>query len=273
MTRTSFLLPSAAVRRHITTVAVGACLAGSVAAVPGPRPAPDDGETLIRRINAAHRSTWFRTLIFVQRTTFPGTDRPEETWYESMARPGRLRIDAERAGERVATTLFRADSVYQVLPGRPATARPAIHPLLVLLHDLHVGDPDTIVRRLRTLGFDLARTHRGAWSGRPVTVVGAMAGDTTSRQFWVDDERQVVVRVIQPGAGGTVSDTHVGRFTREGDAWVEREIVFHAGGRPVLLEEYVWVRTGVTIPDAVFDPADTTLPEWATGYKRRPTGP
>ncbi len=237
------------------------------------RPEADEGESLIRRINASHRDTWFRTLVFVQRTTFPGSERPEETWYESMARPGRLRIDAERGRDPVGRTLFRADSVYQSVPGRPATARPTVHPLLVLLHDLHVGDPDSVVDRLRGLGFALGRVSRNAWDGRPVTVVGAAVGDTTSRQFWVDDGRQVVVRVLQASANGTLSDTHVGAFTREGDAWVEREITFHANGRPMLREEYLWVRAGVQLPDAVFDPASISVPEWITAYKRGPAGP
>jgi len=222
----------------------------------------DPGETLLRRMNDAHRADWFTTLIFEQRTTWPGTDRPEETWYETMVRPGRLRLDMERGGVMIGRSIFRNDSIYQTMEGRPPVTRPLVHPLLVLLHDVHVGPIDDIVRKVRALGFDLARTHEATWQGRAVRVVGAEAGDTTSRQFWVDAERLVVVRLIQPGPNGNTNDTQVGGFTAEGPALVERRIDFLSNGRPSLVEEYVWVKSGVAIGDDVFDPAGTALPAW-----------
>jgi hypothetical protein len=228
----------------------------------------EDGEALLRRINAAHRSDWFRSLVFVQRTTFPGTTRPEETWYETMLRPGFLRIDVEREGAMVQRTLFRNDSLYQWNGAEQVASRPLLHPLLLLLHDLHVGDADTVIRKLRTIGFDLATTSAATWEGRPVIVVGATAGDTTTRQFWVDAERLVVVRTLQRGANGALSDVRIGRYSTEGAALVEREITFHTNGRPTMVEEYTWVRTGVAIPAEVFLPGSSELPSWIAEYKR-----
>jgi hypothetical protein len=228
----------------------------------------EDGEALLRRINAAHRSDWFRSLVFVQRTTFPGTTRPEETWYETMLRPGFLRIDVEREGAMVQRTLFRNDSLYQWNGAEQVASRPLLHPLLLLLHDLHVGDADTVIRTLRTIGFDLATTSAATWEGRPVIVVGATAGDTTTRQFWVDAERLVVVRTLQRGANGAVSDVRIGRYSTESPALVEREITFHTNGRPTMVEEYTWVRTGVAIPAEVFLPGSTELPSWISEQRR-----
>ncbi|MBX7119097.1 MAG: hypothetical protein K1X31_08895 [Gemmatimonadaceae bacterium] len=232
-------------------------------------PPAEAGEELLRRMNAAHRDRWFTTLIFEQRTTFPGSSRPEETWYETMERPGKLRLDMMRGDSLIGRTIFRGDSIYQSMGGRPAVARALVHPLLVLLHDVHVGPVDPVLAKLRALGFDLAKTRADIWQGRPVTVVGAAAGDTLSRQFWVDDRDLVVVRILQPGASGARSDTQVGGFSREGDALVEREIRFFTNGTETLREEYVWVRTGVPIEASAFDPTSSGMPAWVTERRRR----
>lgn len=62
-------------------------------------------------------------------------------------------------------------------------ARPLVHALLLLLHDIHVGSADAVIAKLRAQGFDLATTGAATWDGRPVVVVGAVTGDTTARQF------------------------------------------------------------------------------------------
>lgn len=229
--------------------------------------APDSGESLLRRMNAEHRGSWFTSLVFVQHTTYPGTSRAPETWYETMVRPGRLRIDIEREGQIAATMIFRNDTLHQLAGGVLRGSQPLVHSLLLLLHDIHVGDPDAVITRLRAQGFDLGRTHGTTWDGRPVVVVGAAAGDTTSAQFWVDPARLVVVRVIQSGPGGAHNDTRVGKFSTHGGALLEREITFLTNGAPRMVEEYTWVRPGETIPDAVFDPAHPGLPAWIATYK------
>lgn len=227
----------------------------------------EDGEALLRRMNAEHRDSWFTTLTFVQHTTFPESGRPDETWYETMDRPGKLRLDIEREGKMVGRVIFRSDSLYQFSEGRPPVARPLVHALLLLLHDIHVGSADDVITKLKAQGFDLSTTGKALWEGRSVMVVGAVTGDTTARQFWVDPERLVVVRVLQPGAAGTMSDVQVGGFTQEGEALVERKVVFLTSGKATTVEEYRWLRTGVELPNSIFDPAHDALPAWVTAYR------
>ncbi len=225
--------------------------------------AQDAGEALLRRIAAAHRDQWFTTLTFVQHTTFPGTSRPAETWYESMVRPGFLRLDVERDGRMVSRTIFRNDSVYATGANGNTVARPQVHDLLVLLHDLHVGDPDAVVRKLRHAGYDLARTTETRWRDRPVTIVGATsARDSAAKQFWVDDAAAMVVRVRERTADGSFRDIQVGKLTQVARGWVEREVQMFSNAKLTLVEDYRDVRTDVEIPASVFDPAGTALPDW-----------
>ncbi len=231
------------------------------AVLPGPR--TDDGEALLRHINAAHKSTWFTTLTFVQRSSWPAQpDKAIETWYESMDRPGRLRLDMERSGTIYQSLIFRNDSVYAIVGGQARPGQPLVHALLVLLHDIHVGDIDAATAKLRQTGFDLTKTHSATWEGQPVTVVGAEAGDSTSNQFWVDTDRLVVVRVIQAGQGGQRQDTHVGGYTDTGHGLVESDIRFHANGQFAMHEEYGQLKVGMALPASIFDPAHPALPEW-----------
>jgi hypothetical protein len=229
--------------------------------------APDSGEALLRRMNAEHRGSWFTSLVFVQHTTYPGTARAPETWYETMVRPGRLRIDIERGGTMAQTMIFRDDTLHQVANGTLRGSQPLVHSLLLLLHDIHVGDGDAVIAKLRGQGFDLSRTHASTWEGQPVIVVGAVAGDTASAQFWVDPVRLVVVRVLQSGPGGAHNDTRIGKFSTHGPALLEREITFVTNGAPRMVEEYTWVRVGDAIPPEVFDPAHPGLPAWIAAYK------
>jgi hypothetical protein len=232
--------------------------------------AAQGGEALLRQISTAHRGTWWTTLTFVQRTTWPGTPgRAEETWYETMDRPGKLRLDFERNDSMVGGALFRNDSIYQWgVGGAPTGQRPLVHPLLVLLHDIHVGPIDASIEKVRGLRFDLSKSSTAMWEGKSVAVVGALAGDTTSAQFWVDPERLVVVRIIQPIANGGRRDTRIGKFSEGGPGLVEREINFFTNGTHDMKEEYTWIRSGVVLDPAIFMPGNTATPAWVAEYKR-----
>src|SRR2546425_7426706 len=76
--------------------------------------------------------------------------------------------------------------------------------------------------RLERLKFDLATVHEDTWQGRPVYVVGAKAGDLRARQFWVDRERLVFVRLLEPGQRDTsrTSDIRFNKYQPAGSAWL-----------------------------------------------------
>jgi hypothetical protein len=54
-------------------------------AVLGPHAAPKSGEDLVRQMHDRYAGKWYRTLTFVQTTSFP--DRAPETWYEAGTIP------------------------------------------------------------------------------------------------------------------------------------------------------------------------------------------
>lgn len=224
--------------------------------------APPDGEAVIRAAHAKYAGKWHTTLTFVQKTTFP-TGRVE-TWYEAMEIPGKLRIDVAPLSSG-RSMIFRNDSLYQFAAGKMRGNGIAyVHSMLVLLDDLHVLAPDLTIAKLKGLGFDLAKTRETTWNGKAVFVVGAAAGDTTSAQFWIEKERMLLVRLIEPNAQAPARsmDAHFVDYQKVGNGWVEGKVLIHLGGKLAQTEEYTQVKAGMTHEAGLFDPSNYKASTW-----------
>ena len=71
---------------------------------------PKDGIELLQQMHDRYAGRWYRTMSFVQKTSYP--DGRVETWYEAAEVPGKLRIDISPV-DSGNTIIFRNDSVYQ----------------------------------------------------------------------------------------------------------------------------------------------------------------
>ena len=221
---------------------------------------PRDGRELIQQMRRDGRT--YRTLTFVQTTTFP--DRPAETWWESAQMPGTLRIDmAPLDSQRVS--IYRNDSLYVSRIGRPWRSRPYVHSLLVLLGDVFVLPAEASIAKLTTLGFDLSKIREDRYDERKVWVVGAERGDSTTPQFWIDAERLYMVRIIErtPGQQPGTFEGRVTRHQRFGDIWVETEMTFFMNGREIQREVYNDVQVNPQLDPSIFVPgAAYVRPSW-----------
>ncbi len=239
------------------------CLAALAAGSPSAAPAdpPKDGIEVITRMRERYLGKWYRTLTFVQKTTLP--DGKVETWYEAAELPGKLRIDiAPLEGKN--TILFRNDTLYDFKGGTLAESKPLIHPLMVLGFDVYAQPVDTTIRQLRALGFDLTKVHESTWQGRPAYVVGAAAGDSVSRQFWIDRERLYFVRMVEPGKQDPSArvETQFNNYIPMGQGWLETEVRFLVNGETRMLEEYTEPKADVKLDPAIFDPSRWVPPGW-----------
>ncbi len=219
---------------------------------------PKDGRELVRAMHDRYAGSWYRTLAFTQHNTAtdsPGRPTPS-TWREYAQLPGRLRIDFLPA-DSGGGIIFRADTEYVFARDTLARAIPLIHPLLVLGFDVYVQPIETTLAKLGRLGFDLSLVHEDTWQGRRVYVVGAAAGDLRHAQFWVDRERLVFVRMLEPLRRDStrVAETRFDDYRSVGRAWLSARVIFLAGGREVWREEYVDIRTGQPLDPELFEPA------------------
>ena len=248
--------------RKPLTAALGAVLMSAACACApatgGPAPASiPTGEALVRAMHARYDGRWYRSITFTQKSTRtpPGGPTTVETWLEYGAMPGRLRIEVLPA-ENGRGTIYAGDSVYVIRDGRVAQRRADRNPLMTLGFDVYTQSPELTLRHLREEGFPLEPLRRDTWQGRPAYVVGGAPGDLRSPQFWVDAERLVFVRLLQPVRGDSAKTQEI-RFNRYeplAGGWIAPEVEFLVDGARVFFEEYSDVRVDVPLDPSLFDP-------------------
>lgn len=232
-----------------------------VAATPGAGD-PDPPATVAEVVEAMierYEGLWYRDFTFVQTVTYydgDGAETRTETWYESLKIPGRLRIDVAPLGEG-RTILYSHDVLYRFRGGEPESSNPSVHPLLLMGFDVCFMALEEVLAKLEGLGVALDRMHRTSWQGRPVWVLGAEAGDETSHQCWIDEERLVFVRQLNGG-----SEVQFNRYERMGRAWVAPEVVFINDGRITMLEEYYDMSIERELDDSAFLADGGVRPSW-----------
>ena len=97
-------------------------------------------------------------------------------------------------------------------------------------------------------------------------VVGAVAGDSITPQFWVDKARLMLVRQLLPVRPGSsrILDVRVGDFRQAAKGWVGALFEFWIGGKLVQAEEYTDIHADVTVDRELFDVMKwTTERHWA----------
>jgi hypothetical protein len=221
------------------------------------------GVDVLRAMHARYASTWYNTLSFTETATQradTGAARTEK-WYEEAKLPGRLRIDGGvPASDTVTphrTILCANDSFYIKTPGHPLQAVAGRNLLLVLGFDVYKQPVERSVAQLTEEGFDLSRVHDDKWRGRPVIVVGALPGDTTSKQFWVDTQRMLFVRLIDTSHTllGASTEALFDDYRPLGKGWIAAEVTVSGNGVVHLHETYADMRANVDLPDSWFEPA------------------
>jgi hypothetical protein len=224
---------------------------------------------LVRAMHDKYAGSWYKTATFVQRNTryLASGAADTSTWFETLRVPGAWRIDIEPLAQRNGI-LFARDSQFIIGSGQLTRAIPSVHPLLVLGFDVYADPPERTLARIKSLGFDVTRMHEDVWQGRPAYVVGALAGDTRTRQFWVDRQRLVFVRLLQPDRDTTkTSEIRFNNYRGLGGGWIAPEVVFLVDGKPNFVERYEDVRADPPLADAIFDPrAWNAVPHWYTGH-------
>lgn len=224
-------------------------------------PPPKTGEELVALMRERYAGKWYKTLTFVQKTTFP--DGRIETWYEALELPGKLRIDIAPL-DSGKTLLFRNDSLYVFEQKKLKASQPLVHPLMVLGFDVYQAPVAETVRKLQGLKFDLSKLHQTTWRGRPTYVVGAAPGDSTSPQFWIDAERLYFVRSLEPSKKDSTvtNETIFDKYIPLAGGWLEMEVLFLANGKQQVKEEYSEPKANVKLDPGIFEPSSWRAPGW-----------
>ncbi|MFN2566150.1 MAG: hypothetical protein ABR499_14230 [Gemmatimonadaceae bacterium] len=235
-------------------------------------------EDLIAAMRERYAGKWYSTLTFVQTSTYyrpDGSVLRSETWPESVMLPGRLRIDIGNPSVGNAV-IYANDTIYQFQQRRLTRREPGNNPLQVLGFDVYHLPPGRTAEILSSLGYGLSSMYRTNHEGREYYVVGARQGDLRRKQFWIDADRLVLWRILEPWLPTDTVNTREIRFhdyKQHGGGWVAEEVDYLRNGSRYFFQKYADVRTDVEIDPALFDPRQfTTAKHWyrppAAGTRR-----
>jgi len=216
-----------------------------------------DAESLVRAMHARYADTWYGTLSFTQTTTrvLPNDSVTVEEWREWAAIPGRLRIDMGPP-EQGRTVIFARDSTFALSHGRVVQRVDRWNDLMPLGFDVYMQPVERTLQQLRRGGFDLSKFHVDSLDGVPVYVVGAERGDSLSKQFAIEADRLLFMRLIDPIPNQPGKTQHVWfrRYEPLGEGWIAPEVEVLVDGRRVFHETYADVRIGEPLDEALFNP-------------------
>ena len=217
----------------------------------------NSAEAVLKAMRDRYSLSWYHSVTFTQKTVTFQKDgsKKEAIWYEFMKIPGQLRIEFAPVDDGNGI-LFKHDSLFVFDKNKLKSVRPVIHPLLLLGFDVYTLSTEETIRKLRKLGYDLSLFHESIWQERPVYVVGAAQGDARTKQFWIDKERLVFVRSLEPSPrdSTTISEVQFNDYRRLDGGWIGAEVLFLQNGQRTMEEYYSDIKANVEIPDEVFDP-------------------
>lgn len=210
-----------------------------------------DARQLVGAMHGRYGRSWYRTLTFTQATYRKGPDGSvsEETWREWAALPGRLRIEMDDPMEGT-DALYARDSLFVYRDGALAAARPERNPLLLWGFDVYAQPPAETLRILEEEGYSLDAFREDTWNGRPAYVLGV----PESGEVWVDRERLLFVRLVEPGADGQLQDVRFEDYRPLAGGWIAPRVEVWVDGDRVFWEEYSDVEAGATLDPVLFDP-------------------
>lgn len=203
----------------------------------------------------AHPSRELRTLSFTVSVTPLGADsatRRRQRVYTSL--PGRLRVESLPPSRRAGYVRQR-HRVAMFDRGRRVGRVDAPDLSTLVAYDLFAQSIDTTIMWLDSARVRFGLLRLDELDGRRAWVVGAMAGDLTSAQFWVDAEEWRVVRVIQrePWNGGRLADLRFTGYTTIHHVPVPTRVILYRGDLAVERHDIAEIVANRSVPGRAFD--------------------
>jgi hypothetical protein len=217
---------------------------------------PRNGLEVIGAMRRAHPSRALKSLAFTLTTTeHRGADSASPGRAQAHASlPGKFRVTRLPTTTRTGYVRDRQRlAVFE--SGRRVASANRVDLALLLAYDVYAQGIDTTIMWLDSARVRFALARRDELEGRGVWVVGAMEGDTTSLQFWVDEAEWRVLRVIQrdPRAPTVLTDIRFTEFTDVLGVPVPMRTVTYRNGRLALTQEVSNVAANPSLPARAFD--------------------
>ena len=168
-------------------------------------------------------------------------------WKEAIEFPDKFEIifDKKKAGNRV---LFVIDSMYSYKEGKQVVAKIDSTILLLVLGGMYYRQFDDVIRRLNENKFNMEILNEQIWNVKAAYVIGAMPGDLSSNQLWVDKETFKVLRLFQKLPKGGVMELRFDKHAKLCNGFIETSVSFRRNGKLEQVEEYYNIKTTKKFP-------------------------
>jgi outer membrane lipoprotein-sorting protein len=224
-----------------------------------------NGQDVLRAMHDRYAKSWYRTLTFEQKsTTFnPDGTTKVEMWHEALSVPGKLRIDIGAPSDNNGYLLI--DGTVTIFhDGKETGTRPLVNMLLVLGFDVYRQAPEATIKVVQGEGYDLTKFHEEKWNGQTFYVVGADKGDLNSKQFWIEKDRLLFVRLFEPSQKDpkTFQQILFEDYRQMSGGWVAARVEVKVDDKKVFSEDYSDIETNVKLAPGTFDPKQFNATHW-----------
>jgi hypothetical protein len=209
---------------------------------------------------------WYESLALVQTVQYldveTATLDSARVWYESLELPGTVRSDIAPldGGNRQVFhegewRVYQADSL--------VSARPGWHPVLLMGFDVYVQPADATQTILKGAGVDLEAVREGEWTGIPVWILGSGPDTEPAREFWIEKDRLLLVRILLRNAdAGSTREVRFAGYEPLGGGWIATELSFLTDGRVDTYERYDYWAIDLAFDPAIFAREKAARPAW-----------
>ncbi len=219
----------------------------------------DGSRDVIKKMHDRYAGKWYKTLSFNQTTEVYKNDSLQrtETWYENIKFPNDFRIDFGNPGSGDAV-IFRNDSSYFFKTGTLSAVRQDKNDLTFLLGGMYFYSFDAVISKMSSLGYDLNKFHEDVWKGKNVYVIGAVKGEDSVNQIWIDKDNFNIVRMLKFEGKQKEEGLFENHIKIEG-GYSESVVYFYIDGRLVQIEKYHDIKANVDIDNSIFDPGNFVM--------------
>jgi hypothetical protein len=201
----------------------------------------------------AHPAGSLRAVSFTATIREPREDTTRvRTATALFALPGRYRLAYWSSKSGIVRDQERL-AVFEA--GRRVSSTSRIDIGHLLAYDIFAQRIDSTIEALDIARVRLGLMRRARWNNRDVWVVGAAEDDTLSTQFWVDESRLRVLRVIQrdPRRPSDRLDIRFGEFHTVMNVPLPTRIEVYRNGRLAQEQTISDVTANPTVPSRAFD--------------------
>ena len=156
--------------------------------------------------------------------------------------------------------IYLGDSAIVFKGGKRVAAREDRNLLMTLGFDVYGQPPQTTIAQLKAAQVDLSKIREDSWRGTKVWVVGAEKGDTTTNQFWIEQDRLLFVRLLEehknakkPTEKPAILDITFEDYQPLGTGWIAPTCVIKVNGKELQREKYRDIKGDVKLQPDLYD--------------------